>query len=301
MDELRPPIVIPAGIIRTEQEILEFAAMDTIAVQTIGSFSLHESLGNREGGKKRVFYRDLEKQATYNYIGLENPGIRVASEYLPRSIQAVKDAGPFAVLQVVALKGEDPMTTYPVLVDWALEMGADRVELDISCPNIGSEDLLCNNVDSTLEVLGAVRKVVGMQPHIGIKVSDLPRSTIGRYRDSSDLHIDHVTTINSNSNQLSPTDPMSQHRVIEVNEGRAGMSGPIIRPSAIRNLMDWVGYGPKPSYEVWSVGGLTGGADLYERTHQLGATYAGGAQELYDSNNRQEIIRRWATEYAEAT
>src|SRR5882724_1373502 len=68
--------------------------------------------------------------------------------------------------------------------DWAIvaklvhETGAKILEADISCPNNGSEGLLCYNLEATEKICKSVRKVIGNTPFI---------LKIGYYEDNKQL------------------------------------------------------------------------------------------------------------------
>lgn len=299
----RPPIFVSAGIIKTESQIHLYAGIPEIAVQIIGSFSENENMPD-EGG--RIFYYDDTDQAAYNAFRLRNPGRKSASGYLPSSIGAVHEAGQLAIVGVTSLEGEDPEETLPILSEWALDMGADGVELNGSCPNVG-EGLMCEDVGKTMDTCAAVRRRIGDNAYVSIKVPKLGDTIIRRYKHKN-LPVDAIAAINA-IRSMSPSDPATNRPVIEVNDGYAGRSGPAISGQAYRSLQSWLrpvsGQADFPindsQFDVWSVGGVDSGYEVYERKHGVGAFAVGGAQAFYKAAHPKVVAERWAEEYRAAS
>lgn len=298
----RPPIFVSAGIIKSQSQIAEYAAIPHLAAQIIGDFSDKQ---NYPRGSGRRFYYDPATGAAWNAFRLRNPGRKVASKYLPESVKMVQGAGQLAIVGVTSLKHENPVLVVPDMVEWGLEAGADGIEINTSCPNENSGTLLCHDIAKTLKVVDAVSQRVGKQPYISLKVSALGEATIRHYK--SHLTDYAITPINS-SRQMSPPDPLSGQPVIEVNDGYAGLSGRPINRLARRNLRAWL-RGSEPATEfpvidskldVWSVGGVDNGYEVYDRVHNIGAFMVGAAQAFYRSENPAALARQWATEYQEA-
>jgi hypothetical protein len=144
----------------------------------------------------------------------------------------------------------------PELAGWAVEVGADVVELNGSCPNEGEHEVLCNDTEKTLEAIDRVRSKIGNEIYLTLKVSPLEHDTIRRYVEAK-VAVDGIVAVN-NQRRLSPYDPATEQSVIEVKDGYAGQSGPVISLSARRNLKAWLAAG-EDRYELWSIGGIDNG------------------------------------------
>lgn len=296
----RPPIFVSAGIIKTEEQINLYSGIPEIAAQVIGSFSEHEN--TPPGANKRIFYYDDANEAAYNAFRLRNPGRKAASEYLPDGIKAVHDAGQLAIVAVTTIEGEDPQTTLPPLAEWAFEMGADGLELNGSCPNVDG-GLLCQDLPKTMDTCSAVRDRVGEAGYVIIKMSKLGETAVRRYKQGN-LPVDAVAVLNA-IRAMSPPDEDTGLPVIEVNDGYAGLSGPAISTTAYGNLLSWLrpptGQAEfpveNPQFDVWSVGGVDSGHEVFDRVHKSGAFAAGGAQAFYKAAHPKAVARRWASEY----
>ena len=68
---------------------------------------------------------------------------------------------------------------YVLAAKLAAQTGAKILEVNLSCPNIGNEGLVCYNLDMTEEICHAIRSVIGVTPLI-LKV--------GYYNDDEQLH-----------------------------------------------------------------------------------------------------------------
>jgi dihydroorotate dehydrogenase len=199
------------------------------------------------------------------------------------------------VIQVTTLKGEDPIRVLPGLVEWGFEMGADRVEINGSCPNLDPKHpLLCVDVDQVYALFDAVHAHVGPEREVGFKVSPMPQDIIRRYRSERRLQVAHMGVINTKGNQQSPMNPATDRPFIEVNDGLAGMSGPIIHDLSIDNLRMWTEpFDGGGTYEIWSVGGVLDEADKDLRL-DMGAKLVGMAQEPYRASRTTGPFQRIA-------
>lgn len=305
-DTDRPPIFVSAGVVKTKQQISQFAKIPELAAQVIGTFSEDEWAGNDPSGQETVFWWDDKNQAAYNAVGLRNPGLKTARTYLPGSIREVHDTGQLAIVSVTALRYEDPQKVLPRLAEWVLEMGADGVEIDGSCPNHGT--VLGEDVDAMQELAGSVRHRVGEDAYVSVKFSDLPEPIIDQYTGTARLAIDGVSLINAVRRQV-PRNPHTGEPHIKVNGGFAGQSGPAIKNIARNNLEAWAMNGSGElragwhlGYELWSVGGVDSGYEIHDRKYYLGARMVGAAQALspYRTQRPGEVIRQWTQEYDEA-
>lgn len=298
----RPPLFAAAGIAKTSQAIRQLAATG-LAAQVIGSYSDKQ---NYPRGTGRRFYYDEANQAAYNAFRLRNPGRKAAGKYLPDAIKTVQAAGQRAIIGVTPLKHEDPELVVPDLVEWACELGADGVEINTSCPNENSDELLCHDVSKTRRVLQATRQRVGDDPYLIVKVSNLGETSIRRHKFH--LLADGVSPLNS-SRRMSPTNPETGQPFIEVNDGYAGQSGPVIRETARKNLRSWLRSSTaaatefpvsSPAFDIWSVGGVDSGYEAYDRVHRIGANMVGAAQALYRSVDPAVVVRQWTLQYEAA-
>lgn len=206
---------------------------------------------------------------------------------------------------ITSLKLENPLAVLPPLAEAVLDMDADGVEINTSCPNEGSDKLLCHNIVAMQRVIAAVRQRIGAEPYVTVKTSSLGETHIRRLKQR--LDVDGVCTMNGRRRR-SPVDPQTGRPVIEVNNGYAGQSGPVINAPARRNLRSWLRPPTGPAdfpiknsqFDVWSVGGVEGGYEAYDRVENIGAFAVGCAQLFYRSADPAETAKRLAQEYEAA-
>lgn len=298
----RPPIFIGAGIVKEPGQIEQIHANELLAATILGSYTNIPWDGNDEGGRRVVEHWDGDSKAYYNSIGLKNPGREAASTYLPAAIKRMQAAGQFVFVSVTTLAQQQPVEVLPAMVEWALEMGADGVEINGSCPNISPEHpLLCLDPEQTAAVSEAIRSRVGEEPLLSYKVSPMDRDKMDALV-ASGMRWDVIDTMNTQPNMMSPTNPATDQPYIEVNGGRAGMSGPRVMFIARQNLEDWL-VAANNDFDVISMGGIDVGAgvasgEINFRVQALGAVMAGGAQEFRRAGNLSMVVERWAQDYA---
>jgi len=179
----RLPLFIGAGVIKSKAAIEQYVRIPELAALIIGSFSDTEWGGNDPSGTKRLTWWDRQNKTFYNAIGLSNVGRTAASEYLPDALKRVRDAGQLAIVSVTALKHESPEIVIPELVEWALDMGADGVEINGACPNEDSDELLCHDPVNTMSTLELTRQRVGPKPYLIFKPGALSEELIRLYQE----------------------------------------------------------------------------------------------------------------------
>lgn len=284
------PFFVAAGVIKTKEQIKEFADLPGVRAEVLGTYTEPKWFGNDPSGTKRATYWDEASQTFYNAVGLKNLGRKEVSAYLPEGIKRIQAAGKLAIMAVASLKHEDARVVMPNLAEWGLEMGADGIELTLSCPNLGRAPVLCLDVEKSLQTVVATRERIGNNVHLQAKVSPLSPSIIEQYANSSDFFVNAVASINT---CLRKTD------LIEVNDGWAGESGPVVTERARHNLEEWVAQ-TDGLLDIWSVGGIDSGYEAYERVADLGAKMVGGAQAFYRAEDPALVAQRWVQEYKEA-
>lgn len=297
----RPPLFVGAGVIKSAEQIETYAAIPEIAVQVMGSYSYNEHGGNDPEGTKRVTFWDEANQAFYNAVGLKNIGHKAASEFLPESIRRVRAAGQLAIVSVTPIHGENPLVVLPDLAEWALEMGADGVEINGACPNDGHK-VLCNDVHLTTSAIDKTRRRIGAGPYLIAKFAPMGKEAIRLYKALSPP-IDGATVIN-NCRRQAPINVAEGGSWIEVKDGYAGESGPIIAGLGREQLRIWRDKTIADSDfrpDVWAIGGIGNGVEAFLRVQLLGAFAAGGAQAFYRSSDPSVTAQRWAKEYRRAT
>lgn len=147
----------------------------------------------------------------------------------------------------------------------ALGTGAKILEVNLSCPNIGNEGLICYNLDMTRKVTAAIREVIGSTPLI-LKVGYYPDDAqIKQLAKIADEYADAISAINTiqaaiinnKGEQALPGGPM---------RARSGVCGAPIKwaglemTKRLKAIRDEGGY----KFKIVGVGGVTTPEDYQE-------------------------------------
>lgn len=159
---------------------------------------------------------------------------------------------------------EEFINDFALSAKLALETGAKILEVNLSCPNIGNEGLVCYNIAVTQKVCQAIRKVIGNTPLI-VKVgyyahdNDLTQiaKIINEYADAiSAINTIGAQIVDKNGNQALP----GQNRL------KSGVCGHAIKWAGIemvekfKKLKEELNY----KYKIIGVGGVATPEDYKE-------------------------------------
>jgi dihydroorotate dehydrogenase (NAD+) catalytic subunit len=183
-----------------------------------------------------------------NAMGLPNPGI----SHFKEEMKELKNAGAPTIVSIYGYSSEE----FAQVAETAAEMGADALELNVSCPHVkkAGAEIGCDPrllTDVVEEVKKKVDKpvIVKLTPNV---------ANIGEIAKAAEkAGADAITTINT-------VKAMS----IDVETGRpllankfGGLSGPAIKPIAVRCVYDVYRSVDVP---VIGCGGITGWQDAVE-------------------------------------
>lgn len=160
---------------------------------------------------------------------------------------------------------------FAVSAKLALSTGAKILEVNLSCPNIGNEGLVCYNLKITEKALKAIRKVIGKTPLIvktGYfeKDEDLKKFTeiVNRYAQAvSAINTIAAPVVDKKGNQALPGSPMRL---------KSGVCGTVIRWAGldmVKRLFE-LRRKNKFSYKIVGVGGVMNSND-YKKYVKAGA------------------------------
>jgi len=184
-----------------------------------------------------------------NAVGLPNPGIE----------EFVKDIGEAkAVLKaplIVSVYGFSA-EEYAVVVERAVKAGADAVELNVSCPHVretGAE--IGQNPKVLAEVVEKVKKSVEKPVFVKLSpnVTDIVEVAEAAAKAGADA-ITAINTVRAMAIDLETAKPILSNK-------RGGLSGPAIKPIAVRCVYDIYERVKKP---IIGCGGITSWRDAVE-------------------------------------
>src|SRR4029450_7838616 len=252
--ELANPITPASGTFGYGLEFTDFVDLSTIGALCTKGLSLNPHAGNAPP-------RICETPAgMLNAIGLQNVGVRAfLDEKLPklRALRATVIANVWGDLE------EDYVTVVRALEG---AEGIAAVELNISCPNVQRGGMLFgNSPDATRSLVSRVRAATG-RPLI-VKLSPNAPDLVESVRAARDAGADILSLVNTFVGMV--IDPETAKPRISF--GTGGLSGPAIRPLAVRVVYQVAR--ALPDVPLMGIGGI---AELSRGSEVLAAGGAAG-------------------------
>jgi len=199
-----------------------------------------------------------------NAVGLSNPGIEVMVEEIRSAKEALAPIGVPIVASIFA----DTIYDFGTIARFAHEAQPDLIEINISCPNIDHRYQHVFAADPYVAAQVTHRVKQNTDIPILVKLSPNVTSITKIAQAVAEAGADGITAINS----LGPgliLDVDTRRPVLA--HGAGGVSGPAIRPIAVRCVRDICATVDIP---VVAVGGVTTGRDVVEML-LVGATAVG--------------------------
>jgi dihydroorotate dehydrogenase (NAD+) catalytic subunit len=241
---LRNPVIAASGTFgygREYEGLLDIAGLGGICTKGL---TLRPRPGNRGA---RVYETP---SGMMNSIGLENPGIPA---FIKTELPGLRELGPAVIAN---LSGSD-VSEY---VEGARLLGGsdvDIIELNISCPNVKSGGMAFGlDPETAASLTGQVRKAAPKKP-LMVKLSP----------NAPDIAAVAKACVNAGADALSLVNTFKA-MAIDINARKpvfenisAGLSGPCIRPIALR--MVWELY-EAVKVPIVGIGGIARAADALE-------------------------------------
>jgi len=166
---------------------------------------------------------------------------------------------------------EEFIQDFATSAKYALQTGAKILEVNLSCPNIGNEGLVCYNLKVTEKVLQVIRKVIKKTPLI-VKTGyfenneDLKKfaEIVNKYAQAiSAINTIAAPIVDKNGNQMLPGSPLRL---------KSGVCGTAIRWAGldmVKRLLN-IRKKMKYNYKIIGVGGVINLTD-YKKYRKVGA------------------------------
>jgi dihydroorotate dehydrogenase len=153
---------------------------------------------------------------------------------------------------------------YILAAKLAYETGVKVLEVNLSCPNIGNEGLVCYNIPVTTEVLKGIRKVIGNVPlvvKIGYYQSDEELEKIARIVNEYANDIAAINTL-----QATVVDKKGNPALPGKNRLKSGVCGTAIQWAGLEMVRRLRAIRAKNnfSFSITGVGGVTTAEDYFE-------------------------------------
>jgi dihydroorotate dehydrogenase (NAD+) catalytic subunit len=275
------PVIAASGTFGYGVEFEDVVALDKIGGLVVKGLSREPMAGNPPP-------RLWETAAgMLNSIGLQNIGARAfVEEKLPRLRQM---KGTVVIANVFGYQREDYEATIDIL------NGGDGIaayELNVSCPNtneggiaFGSDPHLLEEVVQAAKRAAARPVIVKLSPNV-TSISEMARVAEGAGADALSL----VNTFLGMAIDV-------ETRLPRISRGTAGLSGPAIKPIAVRMVHDAA---HAVNIPVIGMGGISTGADAVEFMLAGAVAVEVGTANYWDPCATENIARElqtWCTEH----
>jgi dihydroorotate dehydrogenase (NAD+) catalytic subunit len=189
-----------------------------------------------------------------NAVGLSNPGVEVVVE----EIQAAKEQLAPLGVPVIASIFAETIYDFGTVARFVSEAEPDLIEINISCPNVDARYLQMFAADPYVAAQVTLRVKLNTDIPVLVKLSPNVTNIVEIAQSVADAGADGITAINTLGPgiilDIETCRPVLAH-------GTGGISGPAMRPIAVRCVRDICRAVKVP---VVAVGGVTSGRDAVE-------------------------------------
>jgi len=218
---LRNPILLAAGILGLSAQMLKRAyeaGAGAVTTKSIGPEA-------RTGFRTPVLV-ELE-HGLLNAVGLSNPGV----EHFEREVRELRAMGVPVVASVFGFKAED----YALVASRLADAGAVAIELNVSCPHVSGVREIGSRPELVETVVRAVRDAVDVPVFVKLSpnVSDIASIGLAAERAGADGVV-AINTVRALAIDIELRRPV-------LSAGFGGLSGPAIRPIAVRAICELYG------------------------------------------------------------
>jgi dihydroorotate dehydrogenase (NAD+) catalytic subunit len=271
------PLVLASGILGTEAPLME-----RVARCGAGGITCKSTGPEPRAGHPNPTVLDWGP-GLINAVGLANPGVVAEIAVLKEAKERLAPLGVPLIASIFA----DTVHGFAQVAHTIDTAAPDAIEVNISCPNVAAEfgRPFALDPDSAAEVTRAVRAATDIP--ISVKLSPNTPDLIAIARAVVDAGADALTAINT----LGPgmvIDLESAQPVLANLVG--GLSGPAIRPIAVRCVYDLARAVDVP---IIGTGGVCSGRDAIEMIMAgatlvgVGSAVYGRGPEIFDSIHRE--------------
>ncbi len=258
----------------------------------------------------RVYYHNELTGQTVNSLGLPSVSIEAMEQALPDLLQEAEDRGKILIPGVSAAAGDDPLEVLPEMAERLVEAGAERIELNYSCPNKITEDggreaILSHDLETMIEVDEAVVARVGTGIWVVRKIAPLvaQRSTLIIPTANYFANVPGKVAISFNTVGGQSILTETGEPALQVPGNVGGLSGPATKMIGRNMLTEFRKRLPK-RVQIDSALGVSTGAEIHVRVDELGADIASGVTVFMENEGRgktySQIARRIADQYYDA-
>lgn len=263
----RNPTVLASGILGLSEEVFDRLAHLGIGGITTKSCSLQPRVGWHNPTIVNWGY------GLINAVGLSNPGVEVMVEEIRTAKKELQAHGVPIIASIFA----NTIFEFGTLTRYISEAEPDLIEVNISCPNLDTqhEEMFSSNAYVSAQVTRMVKRharcpvVIKLSPNVE-NIGVIAREVVNAGADA-------ICAINS----LGPGIVLDIDTARPILANRTGgVSGPAIRPIAVRCVYDICKALKGTKAQVIGTGGVTDARDAIEMI-LVGATCVGIGSAVY--------------------
>ncbi|MFH1655265.1 MAG: dihydroorotate dehydrogenase [Candidatus Omnitrophota bacterium] len=214
--KLKNPVMVASGTFEYAKETSSLINPKILGALITKTITLKSKKGNPPP-------RTVETASgMLNSIGLENPGVKV---FLKEKLPILRKIG---VPIIVSISGDNDKEFTELAKILSKTKGVSAIELNLSCPNLGTEKLVAQSDKATYRLVKAVRKttkltlITKLSPNV-TDIGLIARATVAADTDAISL-VNTFSAIAIDADTKSP----------KLANITGGLSGPAIKPIALR-------------------------------------------------------------------
>ncbi|MCX5701347.1 MAG: dihydroorotate dehydrogenase [Candidatus Omnitrophica bacterium] len=269
--KLKNPVLVCSGTFGYAEEFVDFIDLKKLGAIVTKTITLKPRIGNLPP-------RTCETPAgMLNSIGLENPGLEV---FIKEKLPFLKKLGVPIILSIASEEEPQEFIELVTRLDKIEEVAA--IELNISCPNVkGRKHLISQDPLATKEIVSEIREIT--KKTLITKLSPNVTSIVEIAQAAQDGGSDAVSLINTLSGMSIDVDK----RIPKIASISAGLSGPAIRPVAVKMVWDTFN---KIKIPIIGMGGIMDAASALEFIIAGASAVAIGTANFINPKVSEEII-----------
>lgn len=240
---LKNPVTVASGTFGFGREFSEWFDLNALGAISVKGLTLESRQGN---DSPRVAETPM---GMLNSVGLQNPGVE---SFIREDLPWLRKFDT----KIIANINGNTIDEYCAIAQRLSETDVDSLELNISCPNVKAGGMAFGTDPAMVyEVVHAVRKSTGK--HLMVKLSPNVRDIRETARAAEAGGADCLSMINTLTGMVIDTET----RKPVLARGIGGMSGPAVRPVAVRMVYETYGAVKIP---ILGMGGLVNSRDAVE-------------------------------------
>ena len=280
------PILTAAGTAGHGAELRPYFDLSELGAVVVKSISAEAWGGNPAPRVAEV------AAGMINSVGLQNPGV---DHWLANDLPELRSLGARTVASIWGFTVDE----YEAVATRLRGAGVVAVEVNVSCPNIEDRrHMFAHSCEGTEKVIAAARRGLGPDVALWAKLSPNVTSLTDIAAAAIEAGADALTLVNTVMGMVIDTEA----RRPKLGAGGGGMSGPAIRPVAVRAIYET--RRAHPDVPIVGAGGVAHGVDAVELLMAGANAVEVGTATFYEPAAPHRVLtelREWCTRHGIVT